>query len=351
MGFRILRHFAFWFIFVMLYAVTKTLLAIEYMTNYSTLEKLSRFFLAELAFFPWKIIPFYFLSYFLVPKYFRKGKYFLFGLYFIIIIIICLFAHRSLIPSMNMMVYGNVPDFNVYSLERVLYTLMDILPAIGLAMSVKQLKGSITAQQKEQALKKEKLESELNFLKAQTNPHFLFNTLNNLYGLARRNDKNTAPSIMKLSNIMRYILYECNAPTIPIESEVKIIEDYIQLELLRYDDRLKVNFDQSVEDWQQEVAPLILLPFVENAFKHGASETRFDTFIDIHLQLSTQQLEFTIKNSRENSEETSLVEGIGLKNVQRQLDLVYGKNYSLEINPDDNVFFVKLLINLKHHDR
>jgi len=156
---------------------------------------------------------------------------------------------------------------------------------------------------------------------------------------------------MKLSNIMRYILYECNAPTIPIESEVKIIEDYIQLELLRYDDRLKVNFDQSVEDWQQEVAPLILLPFVENAFKHGASETRFDTFIDIHLQLSTQQLEFTIKNSRENSEETSLVEGIGLKNVQRQLDLVYGKNYSLEINPDDNVFFVKLLINLKHHDR
>ena len=264
------------------------------------------------------------------------------------VLTLCLFAHRSLVKPVTLMTFGEVLDFNVYSMKRVLYTLLDILPAVGLAASVKLFKGRIASQQKEQSLEKEKLASELNFLKAQTNPHFLFNTLNNLYGLARKSDSNTAPSIMKLSNIMRYILYECSAPSIAIENEVKVVEDYIELEKLRYDDRLKINFTQSVDDWKQKIAPLILLPFVENAFKHGASENRFDSVIDMKLELSGKQLQFTIKNTKdEDAQKTTTVEGIGLKNVKRQLDLVYDKNYTLNIHPEQDTFLVELLIHLE----
>lgn len=350
MSLRILSHILFWFLFVMLYVVTKVLFAPPSMMVYEPTERFTRYFIGELAFFPWKIIPFYFLFYYLVPQYFRKEKYVHFGIFFLLVLIICLFGHRSVVTPVSKIVFGKDPDFNVYSFKRILYTLTDILPAIGLAASVKLLKGSITTQQKEKALRQEKLESELNFLKAQTNPHFLFNTLNNLYGLARKNDQNTAPSIMKLSNIMRYILYECSAPTIPIENEVKIIEDYIELERLRYDDRLEINFNQSIENHKQKIAPLILLPFVENAFKHGASETRFATFIDLNLKVNQQKLTFTIKNSRDSSEEAVIEDGIGLKNVKRQLDLVYGAAYSLDVKAEEGAFSVVLLIQLANYD-
>lgn len=347
---RILAHTFFWFLFVMLYVVTKMLFAPESMLEYSTLERFRRYFLGELAIFPWKIILFYFLFYYLVPRFFRKGKYIQFSIYFLLALIACLFGHRSFVVPVSNLVFNESPTFNVYSLKRFLYTLTDILPAIGLAASVKLLKGSIIAQKKEQALKQEKLESELNFLKAQTNPHFLFNTLNNLYGLARKNDKNTAPSIMKLSNIMRYILYECSTPTIPIENEVKIIEDYIQLEQLRYDERLKIQFKKSIENWQQPVAPLILLHFVENAFKHGASETRFDAFIDIELVQEGNQLRYIINNARDEEDDPEPSAGIGLNNVKRQLDLVYGNRYSLDIQSEPSIFSIALTIDLEEHD-
>ena len=250
-----------------------------------------------------------------------------------------------LIPVLSGL-YGEPPDFNIYSFKRLIYTLTDMIPAIGLASSVKLLKGSIAFQKKEEALQREKLESELNFLKAQTNPHFLFNTLNNIYGLARRKDGHTATSIMKLSNIMRYILHECSSPTIPIQNEITIIQDYIELEKLRYDDRLKIHCIQDIDDMTQEIAPLILLPFIENAFKHGASETRFETSIEIDIVLKNKLLTFHIRNTVDG-EKNMKSEGIGLKNVKRQLELIYEKNYGLKISPAQNNFSVALTINLE----
>ncbi len=346
MSLRVLKHILFWFAFIMLYVITKLLFAPKSSLVFPMPERFFRFLIAELMFFPWKIIPFYILIYYLRPKYFRKGEYLKFGIYSLITITICLFGHRTLVPYVNHITTGEMSDFNVYSIRRLLYTLTDILPAIGLAASVKLLLGNIESQRKEQALVKEKLESELNFLKAQTNPHFLFNTLNNLYGLARKNDANTAPSIMKLSNIMRYILYECSAPKIPIENEVKVVEDYIELERLRYDDQLNVSFNKEIDNWQQEVAPLILLPFIENAFKHGISESRFESFINIDLKLSEKELRFKIRNSQ-SEEELPSNEGIGLKNIKRQLDLLYDKNYSLNIKSDQSIFEVELFIQLE----
>jgi two-component system, LytTR family, sensor kinase len=139
-------------------------------------------------------------------------------------------------------------------------------------------------------LRIEKQEAELNFLRSQTNPHFLFNTLNNIYALSRDKSDLAPESILRLSQILRFMLYETNGDFIAIEQELKIISDYIALEKLRYDDTLRINFNHDIEDMKQALPPLLLMPLVENAFKHGVSETRHQPFIDIHLSVNKRQL-------------------------------------------------------------
>ena len=241
MSTRVLLHVGFWLFFVTLDALVSISFPGTSDLVYPPVQRFLRFLLNHLAFLPWQIIPFYALFYWLIPTYLTKRKYLHFGIYTILILLSCILVYRSLIKPMSWLLYQDMPDFNTFSARRLFYTFMEFLPALGVASTIKLIRGRMAAQQREQQLRNEKLASELNFLKAQTNPHFLFNTLNNLYGLARRKDNNTAPSIMKLSNIMRYILYECNAPFIPIYKEIKIIQDYIELEQLRYDERLEVN--------------------------------------------------------------------------------------------------------------
>ncbi len=340
---RILSHVGFWLLYVLLFVVVKMYFAPPTDMAYPPVQRFLRFFLLELAFLPWKAIPFYVLFYVLVPKYLHRGEYVKIGLFFVLVLLLCLTGMRSMVAPANELLYGDMEPFDVYSVKRFLYSLTELLPALGLASTAKLLKGRIAALQKVQALQAEKRASELNFLKAQTNPHFLFNTLNNLYGLARKNDENTAPSIMKLAEIMRYILYECQTEAIPIRKEVELLEAYIELERLRYDDRLTVHFTQAIDDHDQAVAPLILLPFVENAFKHGASESRFDFAISIDLKVVADKLSFRVENTVDHDSE-KLVEGIGLSNARRQLELIYGNQFTLEIATGPPAFVVELEI-------
>ena len=200
-----------------------------------------------------------------------------------------------------------------------------------------------------QQLKIEKQQAELNYLKAQTNPHFLFNTLNNIYALSRDKSDLAPESILRLSKILRFMLYETTGKFIPIEQELKIINDYIELEKLRYDETLKVNFHYEVKDMSQPVPPLLLIPLVENAFKHGVSETRNKPFVDINLQLDKNELEFFVRNSTEPYPENWKVkENIGLSNLRRQLELLY-RDYKLSVEQRDAVFIAALRINLTSH--
>lgn len=200
-----------------------------------------------------------------------------------------------------------------------------------------------------QQLRIEKQEAELNFLKSQTNPHFLFNTLNNIYSLARIKSDLAPESILKLSKILRYMLYETSSAFVAIEQELKVIADYIDLERLRYDESLHVNFNYDVEDMKQALPPLLLIPLVENAFKHGVSETRYRPFVDIHLSVRQRQLLFLVKNSTENApEETPVRENIGLSNLRRQLELLY-REYKLTLEPGEHSFSASLTINLASH--
>ncbi len=207
----------------------------------------------------------------------------------------------------------------------------------------------IKLKQSAQQLQIEKQAAELNYLKSQTNPHFLFNTLNNIYSLARDKSDLAPESILRLSKLLRYMLYETSGAYIAIEQELKIISDYIALEKLRYDDSLRINFNYDVEDLRQALPPLLLMPLVENAFKHGVSETRNRPFVDIHLSLKQRKLAFVVINSTDTPlDAQDIKESIGLSNLRRQLELLY-TDYSLSVRPGASNFTATLLISLSSH--
>ncbi len=214
---------------------------------------------------------------------------------------------------------------------------------------IRHIYNYIKLKQTSQQLRIEKQQAELNYLKSQTNPHFLFNTLNNIYSLARDKSDLAPESILRLSKMLRYMLYETGGNFIAVEQELKIISDYIALEQLRYDESLRVNFNYDIEDMKQALPPLLLIPLVENAFKHGVSETRNQPFVDIHLSIKQRQLSFIIKNSTGAFPgEQPVKENIGLSNLRRQLELLF-TDYNLFVQQQPAVFVSTLKINLASH--
>jgi len=215
--------------------------------------------------------------------------------------------------------------------------------------TIRHIYNYIKLRQAEQQLRIEKQEAELNYLRSQTNPHFLFNTLNNIYSLARDKSDLAPESILRLSKILRFMLYEASSAYIAIEQELKIINDYIALERLRYDESLRINFNCDIEEMRQAIPPLLLMPLVENAFKHGVSETRTQPFVDLHLSIKQRQLSFLIKNSSEVvSGHETIKENIGLSNLRRQLQLLY-TDYNLSVQQGASQFTTTLKINLASH--
>lgn len=237
------------------------------------------------------------------------------------------------------------PLFNPSSL---LVAVMDFGFVGGTAVTLHLLRQQLTSKEREKNLVKEKLETELKFLRNQTNPHFLFNTLNNIYVLARKKSDLTAEIVMKLSKLLRFMLYETGKPFITVAEEIKMLDDYLELEKIRYDERLTITFEKDIDNGACPIAPLLLLPFVENAFKHGVSESRFDSFIYIHISLRQSRLTFLIENTKENGSIQPVTDNIGLGNVRRQLELMY-KDYRLDVADQHSRFKVHLTINLDSH--
>ena len=215
---------------------------------------------------------------------------------------------------------------------------------------IQHIYGHIRLKQTAQKLLIEKQAAELNYLKSQTNPHFLFNTLNNIYALSKDKSDLAPDAILRLSEILRFMLYHTGGPFIPIGQEIKIIGDYIALEQLRYDDSLRVEFRHDLlPDPQLPIPPLLLIPLVENAFKHGASETRERPFVHIQLSVEGQRLSFCVKNSVEEPPAGAIFqENIGLSNLRRQLELLYS-DFALTLEQSETVFSATLKINLASH--
>ncbi|WP_233430693.1 sensor histidine kinase [Flavobacterium tructae] len=212
---------------------------------------------------------------------------------------------------------------------------------------VKQVKNQYLVQKKALLLEKQKAETELKVLKAQLNPHFLFNTLNNIYSLSLVNSPITSPSIAVLSEILDCILYRCSGTYVPVSQEIALLNNYIALEKLRYDERLSVIFNTDI-DHNDVIAPLILLSLVENAFKHGAGEDTDSPVIVIDLKLKNSHFTFTVKNTIGKSETESENGKIGLNNIIQQLDKIYPENYTFEVTKNDTHFTAHLEIKLQN---
>ena len=201
------------------------------------------------------------------------------------------------------------------------------------------------SEQRNKEIANEKLKAELSFLKAQINPHFLFNTLNNIYALASAQSENTAPAVMKLSSIMRYVLTEARNDLVPLEKEIQFTSHYIELQKMRLTDKAVVDFTVRGEPFGRQIAPLLLLPFVENAFKYGIS-TRERSPIAILLEIKKDSFQFSICNHKyfNTMLRASDNTGIGINNTRRRLDLFYEDRYTLEIDDKPNEFSVHLKI-------
>ncbi len=276
--------------------------------------------------------------------------------YNILLGILLLFVHVMLYSS-------GLYAWRSLGIQLHVYTVLKIYPTVAKALEMqmaysvgsfflfgiaRHIYNYIKLKQAAQQLQIEKQVAELNYLRSQTNPHFLFNTLNNIYSLARDKSDLAPESILKLSKILRFMLYETGGEYIAIEQELKIMNDYIALERLRYDKSLQINFNHDIEDMKQAIPPLLLIPLVENAFKHGVSETRAHPFVDIHLSVNKRQLSFIVKNSTEGSGEVNVKENIGLSNLRRQLELLY-KDYGLTVQQGATDFTATLKINLASH--
>ncbi|MEM6379839.1 MAG: histidine kinase, partial [Bacteroidota bacterium] len=204
-------------------------------------------------------------------------------------------------------------------------------------------------QRERQELQTQTMQSELRFLKSQINPHFLFNTLNNLYALTLKKSDKAPEIVIKLSEMMRYMLYECNEKRVPLQKEVNYLKNYLDLERLRQHDRIAIHFEVDGFIGDQHIAPLLFIPFLENSFKHGLNTQLTEGFVDIKLLVDEQTVDFYIENSKGQTikrPDGRPSGGIGLVNVRRRLNLLYPDNYQLRVSNNPNTFAVHLTIDL-----
>ena len=193
-------------------------------------------------------------------------------------------------------------------------------------------------------LEKENLEQQLEYLKYQINPHFLMNTLNNIHALVDIDPEKSKQTILELSKMMRFVLYEGNKQVVPLDREIAFLQNYIQLMKLRYTDKVKITVDVPKSLPNKEVPPLMFITFVENAFKHGVSY-RQASFIDIAISIEEDKLVFDCRNSRIPKEDDKHG-GVGLANVKKRLELIYGNRYALDIKDEQDTYTVKLSLPL-----
>lgn len=290
----------------------------------------------------------YFNLYFLVPRYLEKGKYVQF-LAFLLLTILATAA--MIVPGYYIGAWAagkTLEEFfgpGNYEFFHMMLggPLSSTVAATTFAMSIKLAKNWLQTRQRQQVLEREKLETELNFLKYQFNPHFLFNSINSIFFLIHKNPDRASASLAKFSELLRHQLYECNDHQIPLGKEIAYLENFIELEKLRQNDNLEVVFDVYEHSvGQPGIAPFVLMTFMENAFKHVSRHHDRLNWIRGDLRLDNKRLVFNLSNSVSEEQNTEVVNygGIGLKNVRRRLDLIYPGKYRLDIRRDTDRFVV-----------
>jgi two-component system, LytTR family, sensor kinase len=334
--FRFWWHLLFWLVVYIVYWLNGAEITGQY---YKEL-------FISLATLPAKILGTYSFIYLILPFATEKRKFVLFGLLALVHFLI-----YGFLIHLTYYLINPYPEFNDYTGQPVFAGKIlvkgisgYVVPAMGAAIVI--FKKWYLDQQKNKKLAEEKLAAELNFLKSQIHPHFLFNTLNNLYALSLIKSERTPDIVLKLSDLLDYMIYKSNDAFVPLAKELEILEGYIELEKMRYNERLDFKYEIKGDAGSHEIAPLILLPFIENCFKHGASKDRINPSIHIRLEIHSDFLFLKVVNSVPAEKKNTMPEsvGIGLKNVQRRLELIYPGKHELFILPGKKIFSVECKI-------
>ncbi len=304
----------------------------------------------------------YFNFYYLMPKYLEKAKYVQYSFWLIITIIVTvafILSGYYISPYVTGISFESL--FKVGEEGIIQLMKSNVLPStissMTLAMSIKLGKKWMEVRNRQQLLEKEKIETELKFLKSQFNPHFLFNTINSIFVLIHKNPDMASDSLAKFSELLRYQLYECNESKIGLDREVNYLENFIELASLRLDKHVQLNvaLDNNIPSGLQ-IAPFLLMPFIENAFKHVSQREHQENWLNIRLNITGVGLKLDVTNSISNQPvpQATLLEssGIGLKNVQRRLDLIYPDKHELKTIKNESSYRVTLTLALvdKHID-
>ena len=281
------------------------------------------------------------INYILLPKYFYAKKFIHFWSGVIGVVIVAIVMEEYFLEQIFF------PETRGARLGSVIFTLLKMTPVVMLLVGFKFAWDAQNKQTELDRMKNMVTESQLQFLKSQINPHFLFNSLNNLYSYALENSPRTPDIILELSSLLRYMLYDCREERVPLIKEVKYLEDFIRLQSLQIEDRGDIHVSTEGEFHNYHIAPLILIVFVENCFKHSTSSLSDKIFIDISITMVNDELTLKCSNSYASEKNTqSLTRGIGLENVRSRLELLYPNAHSLDISTKDDMYYVTLKISL-----
>lgn len=300
-------------------------------------------FINALYFLPGHIIMVYSLLYFLVPRFLLQRKFFQFFLGFLILVVIC--ASYTLLAQLSVNSIGVLLGATI-RIDRIVFPFVHIG---AIAISIKLLKHWYLQQKLTLEAEQQKTVAELNLLKAQLHPHFLFNTLNNLYSHTLEFSPKSPEIVLKLSGLLCFMIYENNSTKIPLVKEMELLENYISLEQLRYGDRLEISVTVTGDIEKYQIAPMLLLPFLENAFKHGTSKQIDQCWISFNLSVENSIMSFKLINSIEPNldGEVKKIGGMGFQNVIKRLQLLYKDNYLIETVKMEDVFVVDLELALE----
>jgi sensor histidine kinase YesM len=292
--------------------------------------------------------------YWLLPNYFYKIKnYFLTGIITIAVLLAFYFVANifKYSPALYNVIAGT-PGGGAMNFQGMMQVViidqLSSLPIVlGFALMIKLVKRWWLKQKETEQLAKEKTNAELQLLKAQVHPHFLFNTLNNIYFFTLTNSEQAPVMIKKLSGLLNYILHECDQPFVPLEKEIKMIQDYMALEKIRYAEQMQMTIDIHGKPGEKMIVPLLLIPFVENSFKHGASKMITQPWVKLSIHVENSWLRFTVMNSKPSINESPVSKGnIGLKNVTKRLKLLYPGTHELNIVSEPESYTVHLALQL-----
>lgn len=288
----------------------------------------------------------YFHLYVLAPRLLHRRKYFI----YILATISLLFVYSYVNFSMLKLIPHSLLPVSLEGYIKLLNPRYDVFEGfftLIITYSLKYAWQAVATKNKLLELQKNNLMLELNALKAQINPHFLFNTLNNIYSLSIKKSDQAPEMILKLSDMMRYVLYDCNSGPVPVEKEIQFINNYIELEKIRHGEHIDIRFSLSGKLDNSKIEPLLLIPFIENSFKHGVNAKMENGWVDVNLNIFRKKITMNVINSLPDASfNNNGKSGIGLINVKKRLDLIYPHQYQLQIQPMNDHFEVNLEINL-----